>query len=114
VVHDLAREPRDADAPIEARGAQPQDAATRVLVYLPPEADVVPAAWALPDDLLEGEILGPPARDEVRAHRSGGVRPVEENASRVAQSAPPRDGIGQGPAGGAHRDDDITAGSDDR
>lgn len=114
MVHDLARKSRDADAPIEARGAQPQDAALLVRLTLPPEADVVPAAGTLSDVLLEGEILRPPPCDEVSTHGSARVRPVEENAPRVGESGPPGDAVGQGPAGVAHRGDDVAAGSDDR
>lgn len=114
VVHDLAREAGHSHARIEARGAQPQDTATRIGLADPPEADVVLTARALSDSLLERKVLRPPWRDEVRAHRSGRVSPVEENALRVAQSALPGDAIGQGPAGGAHRDRDVAPGSDDR
>jgi len=110
VVHDFAREPGDADVAVEARGAQPQDASEPVGVSLAPEADVMAAARAPADHLLEGEILGPPLRDEVGAHRSRRVRPVEENATRVGEPALERDAVGRRPSGGAHRDDDVAAG----
>jgi hypothetical protein len=114
VVHHLAGELRHANAPIEARGAQPQHAAASVRVTLPPEPDVMAPARTLSDDLLEGEVLGPPTRHEVRAHRRGGIGPVEENAARIAQPALQTDAVRLRPSRGAHRVDDVAGGPDDR
>ena len=78
-----------------------------------PEPDVVPAAWAAAYELLERDVLRPASRDEVRAHRRRGVRPVEEDAPGVAKSAPERNAVGLRPARRAHGGEEVTARRDD-
>jgi hypothetical protein len=111
VVHHLAREVRDPDVAVEARGAQPH----RPAVFLEsPESHVVAAPWALPDRPLERDVLRPAPADEVRAHWSGEVRPVEEHASGVAQAAAQADPVRLRPTCGPHRRFEVGLGPDER
>lgn len=114
MVHHLAGEAGDADASIEARRAEPERESAPVLASETPEPDMMAPARAAAGELLEREILRPAPRDEVRAHRGRRIGSVEEDAAGVAQTGRERDSVGGGPAGGAHREDELAAGSDER
>lgn len=114
VVHDLAGEPGNADAAIEARCAEPQHAAAAVGLHLSPETHVMPAPRAVPGEALEREVLRTPAGDEVSAHGRRRIGAAKKDAAGVFQSAPERDAIRLRPAGRRHRRDHLCACSHDR
>jgi hypothetical protein len=114
VVHDFSREAGDTDARIEARRPEPEEPTPRVRTAVPPEPHVVAPPGALPDELLEREVLRPPSRDEVRAHGCRRIRAREEDAAGVADSAHERDAIRREPPRGSHPLQELGAGAGQR
>lgn len=95
---DGARVVAQADAAIEAGGAQPEWPSVVADRIRPPEADMVAPVGTVADRLFESELLGA-ALEQQAAHRRVGIGPGKQDAFADVDGGPQGDGVGGVPAG---------------